>query len=157
MKNKREELQSQLEKLRRQHSALMRGRMVPTSRAMAVQREINEVQGEIKKLDREAAKRLALEKAPIDDVLEVIAIPLLADVMNDLVAGVDGMLRRQGVQQTVFRTYVSQIRRAALAMMDTLATSEQGASLLLDKDDMLVDAIRKKLMSFIKQHLNIKK
>lgn len=133
----------------------MRGRMVPSSKAQAVQSRILALQKEIKRLDTDAAERLAMEKAPIDDVLGVIAIPLLADVMNDLVAGVDGMLRRHGVQETVFGIYTSQIRRAALAMVDTLDHADANLPRLLDVDDTLVDAVKKKLMSFIKQRLNI--
>lgn len=133
----------------------MRGRMVPSSKAQAVQSRILALQKEIERLDTDAAERLAMEKAPIDDVLGVIAIPLLADVMNDLVAGVDGMLRRHGVQETVFGIYTSQIRRAALAMVDTLDHADANLPRLLDVDDTLVDAVKKKLMSFIKQRLNI--
>lgn len=153
----RDILQKKLEDLKRVHVQLMRGRMIPSSRAQACQRKINEIGAEIAAIDCEAAERLALEKAPIDDVLEVIAIPLLADVMNDIVSGVDAMLRRQGVQETVFGVYTAQIRKAAMAIVDTLAVSEQGLPKLLDVDDNLVDAIKKKLMSFIKQRLNINK
>lgn len=153
----RADLQAQIEKLKRQHTELMRGRMVPSSRAQAVQRKILAIQDEITQLDRDAAERIALEKAPVDEILEVIAIPLLADVMNDLVAGVDKMLRRNGAQETVFSIYTQEIRRASLAIIDTLATSEEGLPKLLDVDDTLVDAIRKKLLSFIKQRLKIKK
>lgn len=150
-------LQKQLENLEARHRELMRGRMVPSTRAQTVQRKIIETRNKIKQLDCDAAERLALEKAPIDDVLEVIAIPLLADVMNDIVAGVDGTLRRAGVQETVFGIYTAQIRRAALAMVDTLEHAEESLPRLLDVDDTLVDAVRKKLMSFIKQHLKITK
>lgn len=153
----REILQKKLEELQRIHIQLMRGRMVPSRRAQECQRKINEIKAEIKAIDTDAAERLALEKAPIDEVLEVIAIPLLADVMNDIVSGVDAMLRRQGVQETVFGIYTAQIRKAAMAIVDTLAVSEQGLPKLLDVDDNLVDAIKKKLMSFIKQRLNITK
>lgn len=155
MKPEREKLQSELLVLKNKHRELMRGRMVPSSKAQAVQSRILALQKEIERLDTDAAERLAMEKAPIDDVLGVIAIPLLADVMNDLVAGVDGMLRRHGVQETVFGIYTSQIRRAALAMVDTLDHADANLPRLLDVDDTLVDAVKKKLMSFIKQRLNI--
>lgn len=114
------------------------------------------IQERIEELDRKDAERLALEKAPINDVLEIIAIPLLADVINDLVAGVDGMLLQQGCQQTIFSTYTQRIRSASLALIDTLAVAECGLPMLLDADDTLVDAVKKKLMSFIRQRLKIK-
>lgn len=151
----RQILQSRIDTLRAQYNRLMRGRMTPTAKALSIRRDIEALRRDIDQLDRDAAERLALEKAPVDEVLEVIAIPLLADVMNDLVAGVDGMLRRNGVQETVFGIYTSQIRSAALAMVDTLDHSEAHLPRLLDADDTLVDAVKKKLMSFIKQHLNI--
>lgn len=150
-------LQKQLEELKQQHITLMRGRVVPSSRAQAVQRKIIETKNQIKMLDREVADRLALAKVPVEEVLEVIALPLLADVMNDMVAGVDGMLRRHGVQETIFSVYTRQIRQATMAMVDTLAQSPDGLPNLLDVDDTLVDAVKKKLMSFIKQRLKINK
>ena len=135
----------------------MRGRMIPSPRAQECQRKINEITDEIKAIDREAAQMLAIAKAPIDDMLEVIAIPLIADVLNDVVAGVNATLRRQGVQATIFGDYTAQISRAAMGIVDALATSKEVLPKLLDADDTLVDAIKKKIMSFIKQRLDIQK
>ncbi len=157
MERDRTKLAGRIGALRARYSEAMRGRMVPTQKALKIKDEINTLRRHVDEIDRDAAQRLALEKAPVDEVLEVIAIPLLADVMNDLVAGVDGMLRRNGCQETVFGDYTRQIRRAALAMVDTLDLAEDNLPKLLDVDDTLVDAVKKKLMSFIKQHLNITK
>lgn len=152
----RQRLKEELTRLKNQLNMEMRGRLVPTPKAAAIRRKIIAVEEKITQIDKDAAERLALKSAPIDEVLEVIAIPLLADVMNDLVAGVDGMLRRHGVQQTVFGIYTAQIRKATMAIVDTLSISEAGLPKLLDVDDTLVDSIKKKLMSFIKQRLDIK-
>lgn len=146
-----------LRSLEIRYSALMRGRMVPTPRAIALRKEIDAIKEQIADIDRDAAQRLALSRAPVDEVLEVIALPLLADVMNDLVTSVDATLRRHGVQQTVFSTYTTAIRRNALAMVDTLDHADESLPRLLDVDDTLVDAVRKKLMSFIRQRLKITK
>lgn len=151
----REKLQQQLDALERKRALLMRGRFVATPAISRMQTQINEIKSEIARLDRDAVERLALSKAPVDDVLQIIAIPLLADVLNDVVAGVDETLRRNGCQGTIFSMYTSQIKRAALAMVDTLSQTEEGLPLLLEVDDSLVDAINKKTMSFIKQRLNI--
>lgn len=156
-KNERKELQDEINRLEQRYNILMRGRMIPTPACSTLKREISILENRIKKLDRDAAERLALEKAPIDDILEIVAIPLLADVMNDIVAGVDGNLRRHGVQETVFGLYTAQISKAALAMIETLSESEFGLVKLLEKDDTLVDAVKKKLMSFIKQRINLTK
>lgn len=153
----RQSLQNNLHNLESKYAEAMRGRMVPSPKAIRIRAEINVLQDEINRLDRDAAERLALEKAPVEEVLQVIALPLLADVMNDLVADVDAMLRRNGVQQTVFTDYTRQIRRAALAMVDTLDHADENLPRLLDVDDTLVDAVRKKLMSFIRQRLKITK
>lgn len=155
--NDRDKINSRIEALKLQLNDAMRGRVVPTAKAVKIRQEIDELYDILHRMDRDAAERLAMSKAPIDEVLEVIALPLLADVMNDIVAGVDGMLRRNGCQETVFGDYTRQIRRAALAMVDTLDLAEDNLPKLLDVDDMLVDAVKKKLMSFIKQHLNITK
>lgn len=157
MEKERHQLQRQKEALESRYAAAMRGRMLPSPQAIRLKRQIDEVKSEIRRLDAEAANRLALEKAPIDDVLEVIAIPLLADVMNDIVAGVDGLLRRNGCQETVFGDHVRTIRHAALQMVDTLDNVDDGLPHLLEVDDTLVDAIHKKLMSFIRQRLKITK
>lgn len=155
MDSQRTKLENTAAALKARYNSAMRGRMVPSSQAMRILKEMDAVQKQIKALDQDAAERLALEKAPIDEMLAIIAIPLLADVMNDIVARVDGTLRRHGVQETVFGIYTSRIRKAALAMVDTLDHSDANLPRLLDVDDTLVSAVRKKLMSFIKQRLNI--
>lgn len=151
----RAKLSARINALNARYAAEMRRRMVPTPKAIKLKEEIEQLQREVEAIDRDAAQRLALEKAPIDEVLEVIAIPLLADVMNDIVAGVDGTLRRNGCQETVFSDYTRQIRHAALAMVDTLEHGDDNLPKLLEVDDTLVDAVKKKIMSFIKQRLNI--
>lgn len=150
-------LQRQLDILAQRLRRETVGRVCPTPKAIRIRKEMAAIKEQMGALDRDAASRLALEKAPIDDVLEVIALPLLADVMNDLVAGVDGMLRRNGAQETIFSEYTAQIRKSTMAIVDTLRDTEEALPKLLDCDDTLVDAVRKKLMSFIRQHLNIKK
>lgn len=146
----------ELARLNAKYTEMMRGKMIPSPRALKIKRQAILLEDEIKRLDRDAVEQLALEKCPVDEVLEVIAIPLLADVINDVVAGVDGTLRRNGVQETVFGLYTAQIRQAALAMVDTLDQAESNLPRLLDVDDTLIDAIKKKLMSFIKRRLKIK-
>lgn len=154
-KTDRLKLLKTLETLKVRYETAMRGRMIPSPTALKIKKEMEEVQHKIDAINRDAAERLALEKAPVDDVLEVIAIPLLADVMNDLVAGVDAMLRRNGCQGTVFGDYTRRIRRDTMAIVDTLDHADANLPRLLEVDDALVDAVKKKLMSFIKQRLNI--
>ena len=151
----REILQARLNNLNVLMRKAMAGRLVPNKRAVEINEAIQLTKAQIEQLDRDAVDKLNLEKMPIEKTLEIIAMPLLADVMNDFVADVDGTLRKYGCQQTVFATYTQQIRRASLAMIDTLANSESGLTNLLDADDTLVDALRKKIISFLKQRMNI--
>lgn len=155
MQKDRQKLIDKINALNARYAAEMRGRMVPTPKGIALKNEIVALRKAVDEIDRDAAQRLALEKAPIDQVLEVIAIPLLADVINDIIAGVDGMLRRNGCQETVFGDYARTIRRAALAMVDALDHGDSDIPLLLESDDTLVDAVKKKLMSFIRQRIKI--
>lgn len=157
MNKERQKLTERIKTLTARYNEMVRGCVMPSPKAMRLRNEILTLKQHVDTLDRDAAERLALSKAPIDDVLEVIAIPLLADVMNDLVASVDGMLRRNGCQETVFGEYVRTIQRAAMAMVDTLSGTKDDLPKLLEVNDTLVDAVKKKLMTFIKQHLNITK
>lgn len=150
----REQLQSRLQHQQRLLAEAMRGRLIPTKKAVEINESIQLTKAQIEQLDRDAIDKLNLEKMPIEKALEIIAMPLLADVMNDFVADVDGTLRKYGCQETIFATYTQQIRRASLAIIDTLATAEFGQQ-LLDVDDTLVDALRKKIISFLKQRMNI--
>uniref|UniRef100_A0AAU8AUW1 Uncharacterized protein n=1 Tax=Dulem virus 40 TaxID=3145758 RepID=A0AAU8AUW1_9CAUD len=153
----RERIQLRLGARRRELGDHMKGRVAVTPKAAQLLQKIAQDEEELKRIDREEADRLALQNAPVDEVLQVIMIPLLADVMNDVAAGVNGMLRRRGCTETVFAEYTADLQRTALKIVDTLAASEAGMPRLLDVDDTLVDAVKKKLMSFIRQRLNITK
>lgn len=98
MNTERAILTKRIKVLTERHNNLTRGRMIPPPKAIRLRNEILALKTQIDAIDRETANRLALEKAPIGDVLSVIAIPLLADIMNDIVADVDGMLCRNGCQ-----------------------------------------------------------
>lgn len=154
---KRSELQQLLEREKMKLISLMRGRMVPTRKAVASRMKIEELEQELLTLNRQEAERLSIGKEPIEEVMGIVAIPLLADVLVDMVAGVDAMLRRNGAQETVFSTYTRRIRREALAMVDLLAQSTSGLAGLVEVDDTLVDSVKKKLLSFVRQRMNVTK
>ncbi len=153
----RKELQSRLDTLVAQHRYLMKGRIVPSPQAQSLQRKILDLQDEIKSIEREEVERLNLAKAPVDEVLEVIAIPLLADVLYDLIIGVNTMLRKNGCQETIFADYAASIRHNSHALVNTLSQADAGLPLILEVDDTMVDAVKKKIISFIKQRLNLPK
>ena len=155
MNKERESLNREMKHLCAKFKEEMRGRVVATPKAMRISGKIDAVRERLLMMDRIDADKLTIRNVPIENILEIVAIPLLADVMNDLVAGVDGMLRKNNCSDTVFADYVRTIRKASLDMVDTLYRSECNLPKLLDVDDTLVDAIRKKLMSYITQRVNI--
>lgn len=85
----REQLQSRLQHQQRLLAEAMRGRLIPTKKAVEINEAIQLTKAQIEQLDRDATDKLNLEKMPIEKALEIIAMPLLADVMNDFVADVE--------------------------------------------------------------------
>lgn len=136
----------------------MAGKVVITPKAKRLKQRIDEAREALDADEHEARQRLAHAAIPIDQALEVIAIPLLADVLNDLITGVDTTLRQAGVERTVFGDVAREIRRKALWMVDTLANANDDIPTLPDlvtDDEFIVEAIKKKLMSYIRQRLHI--
>ena len=120
-----------------------------------IEDRLAQAKADLREIERYEAGQLRLREAPIEQLLEIVALPLLADVMNDFTAGIDSMLRAHGLPNSVFAERVAVIRREAMAIIDSLAKSEAGLPDLLTVDDTLVDAIRRKLLSFIRRRLNI--
>lgn len=150
-------LDARLADLQRKLSLAMKGRLTPSPRALELMKQIDHTRAE-QKLNREREREeIAMKKIPVDRALEILMIPLLADVLNDLCAGVDATLREYKCQETVFASTTRLILRNSLKLVDTLAGADARLPQLLDHNDMLIDAIKKKTMSFIKQHLNIRK
>ena len=152
--NEREQLQARLIDLQRMLNKEMGVKIVPTRRAAELMAAINVTKTQIEKMDLDAVDQLNFSKLPMDEALEIIAMPILADVMNDFVAGMDGTLRKHGCRETVFSTHTKIIRKHTMAIIDSLATSDSELVSLIDTDDTIVDAVRKKLLSYIRQRLS---
>lgn len=131
----------------------MHGKYVPTPLALKVMDEIRDAKKELDALDHKAAEVAKMAKLTTDETFEILAIPLIADVLNDFVAGVDGTLRRNGLVPTVYGDYAKKIQKYALAMIDTLELARGEIPPIHDEDGHLVDAIRKKTLSYIKQRI----
>lgn len=71
MDSQRTKLENTAAALKARYNSAMRGRMVPSSQAMRILKEMDAVQKQIKALDQDAAERLALGKAPIDEMLAI--------------------------------------------------------------------------------------
>lgn len=153
----RARLQDELKLLEAQFKQMTKGKVVMSSRAAIVHRKIKEKKKLIAELDQDAYDLMAVMTIPEEEIIEVLTIPLLADVMNDLVAGVDGMLRRAGAQETMFGYYTKQIKTATYALINSLENAKSDLPDMLACDDTLVDAIKKKLKSFVIQRLKLNK
>lgn len=131
--------------------------IISTPRMTELRREREYLLARLEASRLEAKRRWALANLPIERTLEIIMLPLLADVMTDLTCGVDGMLRDAGIEETRFGDMSRQIRRLSLEMTDSLmAGIADGLPDLVTDDDYLVGAVKKKLMSYIKQRLKLK-
>lgn len=156
-KEKRQQIEAQIEDLRRAHRREMAGKVMATPVANRIQRKILKLLGELEEDRCRAAQAARLAGIPTDELLGIVMIPLIADVINAVIADVEGTLRRAGLGETVFGDLAQRIRRDAMAMVDTLAMSRDDMPKLLDVDDQLINSVYKKMLSFIKQRLNIKK
>lgn len=135
------------------HRGEMQGRMVPTAKAVRFQREIIRLRQEIEDSDRELVQQSRFNGLPHEAILEIMSLPIIADVLNDLASGVDSSLRRAGISQTVFGDATRQMRTLALKVVDVLAKADNGLGELIDYDETLVRAITKKVLSYIDQRL----
>lgn len=151
-KSERLELQRQLTNAESKFLKYRGSGVIPTPKALRYRRIADGLRQQITRMDREAAEQYAIAQTPIEDIIEVMIVPLLADVMNDIVAGVDASLRRNGISGTVYGIFTQQIRKCSLALVDVLAKGDENIPLLLECDDEVVDAIRKKLIAYVKKH-----
>lgn len=110
-KSERLELQRQLTNAEAKFLKYRGSGVIPTPKALRYRRTADELRRQIARMDREAAEQYAIAQTPIEDIIEVMIVPLLADVMNDIVAGVDASLRRNGISGTVYGIFTQQIRK----------------------------------------------
>lgn len=149
--NERDELSQKIKRLETRYNVMMHGKLVPTPLALKVMDEIKRAEKELEALDHEAAEVAKMARLTTDETFEILSIPLIADVLNDLVTGVDGTLRRNGLVPTVFGEYTRKIRKYSLAIIDRLEAARGELPTVHDDDGFLLDAIKKKTLSYIKQ------
>lgn len=153
-------LEAMREQLRRQFAAEMGRGVAMTPKARRIAKQIDEIEAAIEAADRDARRRLRMQQFALEDMMEVMAIPLIADVMNDLVTGLDTMLRKAGLPDTVYGEATRELRRKSLWIVDRLATAdfelpEAGISFpaMVENDETLVEAVKKKVMSYIRHRI----
>ena len=142
-----------LEDLRRILATEMRGRMVPSAKAQKLMGRIDGLRRFIAAYERQEREQLNILNLSFDSIREIIAIPLIADVLNDLVTGVNAALRNHGCAETTFAEKSNKLLKLALEIVDALAFAEEGLPRMIEHNDTLVDAIRKKVFSYIDQRL----
>lgn len=137
--------------LRVRLNAEMAGRMVPTARAERYRRLLAEAEAVISALQAEERERAAMARIPLDDSLEILAVPLLAEVLADMATGVNETLRRAGLPQTTYTERVNRIVHESVELFSTL--DHFTACPEITADDTLRAAVKKKVLSYIKQRL----
>ena len=152
-KSEYEKAKAALEYNQRQFAKEMRGRLVASAKAQKLITEMDSLLSLIKAYKQQEQEQLNLRNISFDRIREIIAIPIIADVLNDLVTGVNATLRMNGCAETIFAEKSNKLRKLSLEIVDTLASADESLPRLIDHDDTLVDAIRKKVFSYIDQRL----
>lgn len=142
-----EALKHRREMLRMEFAREMRHRMVASPRATSLGRQIEQLTADIEQLLAERKDVVGMRNMTYEECLKIMMIPLLADVMQDIITEVNANLRRHGVCPTKFGEIGSEIKRLSLRMLDTLG----GLPPRFSDTDALVDAVEKKIMSFLMQ------
>lgn len=147
---------STIERKMAEETRRMGSRAVASPKLRSLRARHDEITAILEAAESEARRRLALSQIPLDQTIEIIALPLIAEVMVDLCCGVDTMLREAGVGATKFGDICRQINRLSLELVDTLrAGAVTGIADLSMDDETLVEAIKKKTKSYIRQRLKI--
>lgn len=142
-----EALKRRREMLRTEFAREMRHRMVVSPHAASLTRQIEQLTADIEQLLTERKDVVNMRDMNYEECLQIMMIPLIADVMNDMIAAVNGNLRRHGVCPTKFGELGSEIKRLSLLILDTLG----GLPPSFSDTDTLIDAIEKKCMTYLKQ------
>lgn len=153
MQTTRQELKRRLDRLRTRVDELTRGKSCYPPKVARMMEEIDIIKGQIAEIDNYAMRYMAYESIKPSELLEVAMIPLVADVMNDILASVEGMYSRAGLTGTIFYEHVKQIRKSTMAIIDLTVSEAPNLTFLLDHDDTLIDALRKKLRSYVVRKL----
>lgn len=126
---------------------------IPPAKAVRMMTRIDELRRAIALSDKEQVRAFKVNAVPREAILEIIAIPLLADVLNDFIAGVNATLRNYGLPDSVYADYAHKIQSLSLKLVDVLYESQTELSALIDYDDYLVGSIAKRIRSFLDSRL----
>lgn len=148
-----ERIDKQLAGLHAAYRDAMRGRVVPSPQAAKITARINALRKE-----REAIltnQRHTLRSQLPDDetqrsevFLHLLKLPIIADFLYDATLALRGTLKKYGVNELTLTEQVQQLRDISARMALTL-DQFPGTSALLAKDDTLIDALHRKVDSFL--------
>lgn len=138
-------------------AAEMRGKVVLTPKAEKLRRRRDEAESILRDDDREGEARIRHAALPRDYIIRIVAIPILADILDDMVCEIDDTLHKAGVAQSVFGEMVRNIHRSCYAITDRLlAAADMGCQYLADlaiNDETITAAVKKKIYSYVGQRI----
>lgn len=143
----------QLQQLAREYRTIVKNNAILPPKAAKLIARIRELEEEKTRLLQQ--QRTTLRRAlPEDDkvrgevYLALLKLPIIADFLYDATLGLRSLLSRHGINELSLTDQVKQLKaisaRLALTLDEFPATSE-----LLSKDDTLIDALHKKVDSFL--------
>lgn len=138
-------------------AAEMRGKVVLTPKALRIKRRRDEAEAILEADDREGEQRLRQSRLGRDYIIRIVAVPILADILDDLVCDIDDVLADAGCNRSVFSKTARQIHDLCHWITDRLmAASDMGCDYLADlalNDETITEAVKKKLYSYISQRI----
>lgn len=146
-------IDSQLKQLAGEYRSIVRGNAVLPPKAAKLIAKIRELEDEKTRLIQQ--QRTTLRKALPEDekvrgevYLALLKLPIIADFLYDATLGLRSLLSKHGINELSLTDQVKQLKtissRLALTLDEFPSTSE-----LLSRDDTLIDALHKKVDSFL--------
>lgn len=138
-------------------AAEMRGKVVLTPKALRIKSRRDEAEAILRADDHEGEQRLRHANLGRDYIIRIVAVPILADILDLLVCEIDDILSDAGCNRSVFSAKARQIHDLCHWITDRLmAASEMGcdylANLALD-NETLSEAVKKKVYTYISQRI----
>lgn len=163
-------IDARMAELHAEYLSIMRGHVVPTGRAMVIRRKMDALCENREKAVKEAVKAEAERKReeilslgenlPQDETTRdrifhmMLKLPLAADFLYALCCDLASELRKHGMTELTLTERTGRIKKEASELAFTLNEFEPLRK-MLEEDDTLIDALDKKLTSFLGRNLNI--
>lgn len=155
--NKLDRIEAQLRELASRYAGMVRGKSVAPPKAAAVAAKIKQLQEERNQLLQEQRKslRAALpddEEVRAEVYFALLKLPIIADFLYDATVALRSMLTKLGMNELTMTEQVKQMKAIAHRMSSTL-DDFPNTSKILSNDDTLINALHKKVDSFLLQQI----